>query len=622
MFDGASFTNYQFAGAERLGGRGIVEVGPGDVVWTATKSGLACFDGEKWRLFDENDGLGHRASDIHIDAAGTVWAAMDTGLYSFDGERWHRTEGLPYEMTTAVTHDDAGNFFVATEQWVYGKAAAAAEDGSGKPVTSPVVGSRGAVSRFDGESWVSYYLFGEDPHQYARTLCASGDTLFIVKSNTVDAISISTMQPVGGEADWRGLTCDTIYGDRAGPVWFCSWQGLFRLDGGELTQYPMNDGMAHACVNDMAFDPDGDVWIATNGGVSCFDGVSWRSWFAGEDGLFAEKAVSIAAGADGSIWVSHYNGMSMFDGSRWHTEADPRIASEIAAAPDGDVWVGAMKGSRILRCRNGSFREFTIPGDNWHNPIYDIEFGDDGSVWFATHATGIVRLATPGGIPAWEFISTAEGLPDERVYRLAFDRDGTLWAATHEGLVHLAGPSWEIMRTPTRFFNAVEIAPDGTVWAGSSGGLVRRDGEEWRVYTQADGLVDNPVDELAISPAGAVWTAYSFVPIGGGLTRFVPESGVLVEDGEYGPEPRIIARAYPNPFNPATTIRYTLPAAGHVTLGVYTVSGQLVDILVDGFLPSGGHEALFDSRGRASGIYLYRLRAGRNTAAGKILLVK
>ncbi len=79
---------------------------------------------------------------------------------------------------------------------------------------------------------------------------------------------------------------------------------------------------------------------------------------------------------------------------------------------------------------------------------------------------------------------------------------------------------------------------------------------------------------------------------------------------------------YPNPFNPSTTISYTLPEAGKVLLSVYDVNGRLVSSLVDGYRETGTHEATFDASNLPSGIYIYRLTAGEFNATGKMVLTK
>lgn len=64
---------------------------------------------------------------------------------------------------------------------------------------------------------------------------------------------------------------------------------------------------------------------------------------------------------------------------------------------------------------------------------------------------------------------------------------------------------------------------------------------------------------------------------------------------------------YPNPFNPATSIRFNLPADAPVKLEVYDMLGRVVKVLVDGNLSSGNHEINFEARDLSSGMYLYRL---------------
>lgn len=65
----------------------------------------------------------------------------------------------------------------------------------------------------------------------------------------------------------------------------------------------------------------------------------------------------------------------------------------------------------------------------------------------------------------------------------------------------------------------------------------------------------------------------------------------------------------PNPFSETTTINFTLPQAGHVSLSVFDATGTLVKVLKDESMPAGSHAVAFDARGLPSGLYLYRLTA-------------
>jgi hypothetical protein len=66
---------------------------------------------------------------------------------------------------------------------------------------------------------------------------------------------------------------------------------------------------------------------------------------------------------------------------------------------------------------------------------------------------------------------------------------------------------------------------------------------------------------------------------------------------------------YPNPFNPTTTIRYSVPELSAVTLEIYDISGRLVSELVHSDIQAGTHTLDFDGSSLASGIYVYKIKA-------------
>ena len=80
--------------------------------------------------------------------------------------------------------------------------------------------------------------------------------------------------------------------------------------------------------------------------------------------------------------------------------------------------------------------------------------------------------------------------------------------------------------------------------------------------------------------------------------------------------------AYPNPFNPATTIAYELPSAAFVSLGVIDMLGRITVTLVHGYQEAGKHKVAFAGGNLSSGIYFYRIRAGTHSDMMKLLLLK
>ena len=99
-----------------------------------------------------------------------------------------------------------------------------------------------------------------------------------------------------------------------------------------------------------------------------------------------------------------------------------------------------------------------------------------------------------------------------------------------------------------------------------------------------------------------------------------PTSVEATEGGK--PEAYVLGQNYPNPFNSSTIIEYRLPKDGYVTLEVFNSRGQRVDVLVRGWRRRGVHMAVWNADGRASGVYIYRLRVDGFERTKRMVLVR
>ena len=78
----------------------------------------------------------------------------------------------------------------------------------------------------------------------------------------------------------------------------------------------------------------------------------------------------------------------------------------------------------------------------------------------------------------------------------------------------------------------------------------------------------------------------------------------------------------PNPFNPTTTITYTVPQIAFINLEVYDVLGKTITSLVNEQKTAGSYKVTFDASSLPSGSYFYRLSAGNYIIIKKMMLVK
>ena len=107
-----------------------------------------------------------------------------------------------------------------------------------------------------------------------------------------------------------------------------------------------------------------------------------------------------------------------------------------------------------------------------------------------------------------------------------------------------------------------------------------------------------------------------------GFNVAVP-TATAVEDPDTGiPITFQLSPNYPNPFNPATMIRFGLPMASDVKVTIYNVLGQRLATLVEGRFRAGWHTVRWEARGLPSGAYLYRMTAGSFSEARVMVLLR
>jgi len=80
--------------------------------------------------------------------------------------------------------------------------------------------------------------------------------------------------------------------------------------------------------------------------------------------------------------------------------------------------------------------------------------------------------------------------------------------------------------------------------------------------------------------------------------------------------------AFPNPFNPNTTIQYNVKDSESISLEVIDVSGRVVEILVEDIIKPGYHEITWNASNQPSGIYFVKLTSGEKSKTQKILFLK
>jgi hypothetical protein len=172
--------------------------------------------------------------------------------------------------------------------------------------------------------------------------------------------------------------------------------------------------------------------------------------------------------------------------------------------------------------------------------------------------------------------------------------------------LHTCTPVWQYRRTPDEYGAAmgnVQRLPNGNTIIG------------WGTGKPDVSEVDSLGSEL-------LTVTVPFPNFNYRAYRFPWTAGIPLA-ADRGPAPqRLLAAGGPNPFVRATDLRYTLPAAGVVSLRVYDVLGREVGSVLDHVATAAGtHRAHVDLAGRAPGVYYARLTVGRQTQVAPLVLL-
>jgi DNA-binding beta-propeller fold protein YncE len=370
---------------------------------------------------------------------------------------------------------------------------------------------------------------------------------------------------------------------------------------------------------DATMHPDGDeVWICGASG----DGVvviARESEAVLQRIATGEYPVSIAFSADGTLAL-----VSCRDSDRVDI-VDVASYAVVDNLPIPNNYLGP--GNIALDPVSGNF--------------YLVEWYDDTLYEIAPDGSEILRQMDLGD-SLWNLVVSHDGLGlyvtdrgTDQVYLLQRDS----WAILNTWLVgddpwgiDITGDDATVLvacedSSELWFLDAGDWTASATLLAGADPRDVDvLDAGGWAFVPS--GSASGPDGVFVVELAGE--TVLDFIDGPGGNPNVVavqPQmSGDLTAAGE-APAPRLSLGVHPNPFNPATRIRYSLPSAGTVRLTLHDARGRRLRLLAQGPRPAGVHELGWDGRdaaGRslASGVYLLLLESGGRRASRRLVLIE
>jgi ligand-binding sensor domain-containing protein len=386
------------------------------------------------------------------------------------------------------------------------------------------------------------------------------------------------------------------------------------------------EGPASWDIESIAKGENGDLWCATYSGVSRYNGSEWTNYTMA-DGLPWNRTCDIDVDNRGNVWIGSDGGVTVYDGDVWKTYAsadglkDNWVKTVCALAPN-DVWIGFEKGG-IAHFDGGAWKNCDSSDSLPVNYVMDIAKNDAGQVWFAANIS--VCMYHDGD---WKVFTPRNGLPDTWGNCIAADSRGRAWCQLENKLCFYNGAQWSCYTTKDNQYienvTVMTVDTDDSVWIGLADGRIFHidvDSGLCETHHFADYTGISDMGLRYMDPSENIFMAgnYSTIAIYKGIKTAVSEQST--------PPSLFSLDSYPNPFNPAVTIEFTLPYPGMANLVIYDITGRTIRELLSGRVSAGVHSVLWDgcnSSGRpvSSGVYFARLTLGKKAVVRKMLLMK
>ncbi len=285
-----------------------------------------------------------------------------------------------------------------------------------------------------------------------------------------------------------------------------------------------------------------------------------------------------------------------------------------------DLMTGSIQ-SKCLSTTDGGRVWTAREGRVSTSVLYSLDFTDSKTGW-AAGESGMIYRTLDGGL-TWKGFRT--GMSNVFFQEVDFADSRRGWAAGANGLIvatENGGEKWTRLDSGTGEFLTALFAVDGrTVWVAGTGGTILNTldgGLTWE--RQNTGCFDTFLDVFfpTVATGFVVGGSGSIFRTTGGTT------GVSCPDeaATAAPSGFRLEANYPNPFNPETTFRFSLPEAGEITLRIFDLLGREVAVPASGRYGAGEHRVRFHADGLASGVYFCRLEAGDRIRTRKIVIQK
>ncbi|MGO9990885.1 MAG: two-component regulator propeller domain-containing protein, partial [Steroidobacteraceae bacterium] len=434
-------------------------------VWTGTALGdsagrLCSIRTDSTQCYGDDGSFGASVQSLYEDKDGSLWVGALKGLWRWKPDPPIRYLATPIkERQTLAQGDHQSDLVVAMESGIAQVMGTSVEDYPLPGLPSPLKATRllrdrdgglwigtfdrGLVHAYEGKTSTFTHKDGLSSDQVKALFQDREGTIWVGTSAGLDQFHQLAVTSLSADEGLSSSAVLSVLAARDGSVLIgTAVDGLYRWKDGSVVRYrkTSHPGMIDDEIGSLFEDENGRIWVSTWRGLVAFA----NEKFTAVPSVPVSSTFAIAGDNHGGLWLSLWfssadDGLAhLVDGKIIEQASSQKLgggpgSGGLVVDPGGGVWVGLYSGG-LAYFRQGQTRNLPLKDDRGAaSRVMDLSRNRDGTLWAATE-NGLSRISN-GHVAT---LTTANGLPCNKVHWIIEDDSSSYWLYTQCGLLRVA----------------------------------------------------------------------------------------------------------------------------------------------------------------------------------------
>ncbi len=280
-------------------------------------------------------------------------------------------------------------------------------------------------------------------------------------------------------------------------------------------KYSTKSGLAGPMVYQIIQDTEGFVWLATSGGLSCFDGKKFKNYYL-SDGLPTNDVTCLFEDSRRNLWIGTASGLCKFANGKFTSYKKNglnQLIYSIYQDKSGFIWF-TTRGGGLIRFDGTNFNQFTkqngLPTDSLFSFLQD----NSGNYWVGTYHFGVCKIAKADFVSGklnCTVYSKSDGLTSNNIFCMLEVKPNCIYlGSTNGGLNSIENEKINQLTIPgtseTDYIANLHKDKRGNIWIGTwEHGLIKYNSEGFTNYTESNGLISHVINTVQEDREGNLW---------------------------------------------------------------------------------------------------------------------